>query len=170
MNTELYWIEYSWPGRLAIAARPRGGEWLDDEVSAWRRAGLDVVVSLLTRDESAELELSAEALSCKTKRIQFLSFPIADRGVPISRKAAVDFLKAMEELLGQGKSIAVHCRQGIGRSALIAAALLVMSGERPESAFQRVSAARGIAVPETAEQRAWVEDFARKILSPTIKK
>jgi len=170
MKTELYWIEDSWAGRLAIAARPRGGDWLDDETIAWQCAGVAQVVSLLTSDESADLDLTGEAEHCKARGISFLSFPIADRGVPSSRKSTFEFLKSIESALGQGKRIAIHCRQGIGRSALIAAALLVMAGVTPEAAFQRISAARGYPVPETAEQRAWVVEFAREIAIPTITK
>lgn len=170
MPTELFWIEGSWPGRLAIAARPRGGDWLDDEVRGWRRAGLEVIVSLLTRDECADLELSAEAESCKSEGMQFLSFPIDDRGVPTSRKATFDFLKGLENSLQEGKSIAIHCRQGIGRSALITAALLVMSGATAEAALPRVSVARGCPVPETSEQVAWVARFANEFTTPVAGK
>src|SRR5436309_9794359 len=35
----LYWINDPWPGKLALAARPRGGDWLPDEVADWKRAG-----------------------------------------------------------------------------------------------------------------------------------
>jgi len=28
MLTELHWVDGPWPGRLAVAARPRGGDWL----------------------------------------------------------------------------------------------------------------------------------------------
>jgi hypothetical protein len=30
----LYWIEGPWTGRLAISARPRGWDWLQDDVAA----------------------------------------------------------------------------------------------------------------------------------------
>ena len=50
MSPDLYWIVGPWRGRLAIAARPRGGDWLDDELSGWRQAGIDVVVSLLENE------------------------------------------------------------------------------------------------------------------------
>jgi predicted protein tyrosine phosphatase len=65
-------------------------------------------------------------------------------------------LKDLSRLLASGKNIGVHCRQGIGRSALITTSLLVLSGLSPELAFQRVGAARGCEVPETPEQRDWV--------------
>ena len=163
MTTDLYRIEGPWQGRLALLARPRGGDWLEDEVRAWRRAGVDVIVSLLTSEEIAELGLAQEAALCQANGMQFLSFPIVDRGVPSSRTATVDFVKKLDSLLAQGKSVAVHCRQGIGRSALVAACLLVLSGVSPEVAFRRVSMARGCSVPETSEQRSWVMEFAREL-------
>jgi hypothetical protein len=42
---------------LAIVLRPRGGDWLDDEVDRIKRAGVDVLVSMLQADEAAELGL-----------------------------------------------------------------------------------------------------------------
>ena len=36
MHTELYWIPGPWLGRLAIMPRPRGGDWLEDEIRSWR--------------------------------------------------------------------------------------------------------------------------------------
>jgi hypothetical protein len=47
MIARIHWIELPLTGRLAIAARPRAGDWLVDEVAAWRAAGIDLVVSLL---------------------------------------------------------------------------------------------------------------------------
>ena len=63
--TQLYWITGPWAGRLAISARPRGGDWLEDEISAWQRAGVDTVVSLLTIDEERDLALEREALASR---------------------------------------------------------------------------------------------------------
>jgi len=162
MRTELYWIEGPWLGRLAISSRPRGGDWLEDEIRSWQRAGLEVVVSLLTSDEIADLDLTQEAKLCQDHGLQFISFPIVDRSVPASRKAVADFVSKLEEALAEGKRLMIRCRQGIGRSALIVACLLVSSGVDPETAFYQISAARGVAVPETPEQRKWVKDFSRE--------
>ncbi len=54
----------------------------------------------------------------------------------------------------------MHCRQGIGRSGLVAARLLAKKGTSPGAAIEMVSAARGLAVPETAEQREWIDRYA----------
>lgn len=56
--------------------------------------------------------------------------------------------------------VLVHCRQGIGRSGLVAARLLAKKGTSPGAAIEMVSAARGLAVPETAEQREWIDRYA----------
>ena len=72
MTTKLYWIEGPWPGRLAILPRPRGGEWLEDEVQSWQQSGLDVVLSLLTHEEIADLALTREAELCQAQGVQFL--------------------------------------------------------------------------------------------------
>src|SRR5882672_1326245 len=116
MRTELYWIEGPWPGRLAIMPRPRGGDWLEDEVRSWRRSGVDVVVSLLTHDEIAELTLDDEEELCLTNGMKFLSFPITDRSVPMSKEATLELVTKLAEYLTDGKNIAIHCRQGIGRA------------------------------------------------------
>jgi protein-tyrosine phosphatase len=150
---------------LAITPRPRGGDWLEDEIQSWRRSAIDMVVSLLTSEEVAELSLADEADLCRANNIQFFSFPITDGGVPSSREAFSDFVAKLAEQLAVGKNIAVHCRQGIGRSALVAIGLLVLSGMEPEAAIQRVSAARGCPVPETSEQRRWGADFAKSLMT-----
>ncbi len=159
MNTGVYWIEGPWQGRLAVSPRPRGGEWLEDEIRAWSQLGIDVVVSLLAQDEIKELYLNEEAELCRTRNISYISFPIEDRNVPISRSEAVNLICELHLLLSKGHCIVIHCRGGIGRSGLLAGSLLVVSGIEPEIAIRRVSDARGFSVPETAEQIRWVKDF-----------
>jgi protein-tyrosine phosphatase len=61
--------------------------------------------------------------------------------------------------LAEGKAVGVHCRAGIGRSSLIAAALLIQNGVSPETAFLTIQEARGCPVPDTVEQRNWVERY-----------
>ncbi len=86
MKPNVYWITGPWPGKLAILARPRGADWLDDEVIGWKDAGLDVVVSLLTPSEYSELGLNDEDQIVTRNGLTFVSFPIADYSVPTSRK------------------------------------------------------------------------------------
>ena len=150
MKAAPYWIEGPWPGRLAILPRPRGGDWLEDEVRAWRSAGINTVVSTLTSDEIAELDLGEEAELCQANGVEWIAFPVEDRGLP-SPTGAAELVGRLEGKLAKGKGIAIHCRQGVGRSALIAASVLIAAGVEAEAAWRKVSAARGCPVPDTAE-------------------
>ncbi len=73
-------------------------------------------------------------------------------------------IKDLDLALKVGKNIAVHCRQGIGRSSLISASLLIAGGANPESAWEHISQSRGRAVPDTEEQYAWVKSFESIVL------
>ena len=160
MKTEVYWVPGPWRGSLGIVPRPRGGDWLQDEVRSWRGAGLDVVVSLLTSDEEAELGLQQEAELAQREGIELRAFPIPDYGVPSSKADFARFLEGLDTALKTGKNVGIHCRQGIGRSSLLIAAVLVSAGIQPAEAFRRISKARGREVPDTDEQRRWVSQLA----------
>ncbi|HVS21230.1 MAG TPA: protein-tyrosine phosphatase family protein [Pyrinomonadaceae bacterium] len=145
------------------------GDWLTDEVRAWKQAGFDIMVSLLTKDESDELGLADEAHLSRVHGLQFCNFPIPDLGVPKSSAAARELIDKLNGALAAGKNVGIHCRQGIGRSGLVAASLLVDSGVDPETAFRQVSAARGLPVPETSDQRDWVLELARESAASLVK-
>lgn len=160
MKVEFYWVDGPWPGKLAVSPRPRGGDWLEDEIAAWHRSGIDSVVSLLTSDEEQSLDLKREAVAAKAQKMNFISYPIPDLQVPGSPTELSSLLEQMNADLSAGKSVLIHCRQGIGRSGLVAACLLTTKGLDPASAVKRVSKARGLQVPETREQRQWIDHYA----------
>jgi protein-tyrosine phosphatase len=162
MRVEIYWIGGVRNGRLAVMPRPRGGDWLEDEVRSLRASGVDVLVSLLTREEVVKLDLVDEPACCAASGIEFVTFPIPDRDVPGSAPDALAIVRKLSALLTAGKGVAVHCRQGVGRSALVAVSVLAALGDSPEGAFERVAAARGRPVPDTVEQRAWVLSFVER--------
>lgn len=160
MLTRIFWIECEGPGRLAILSRP-AADWMPDEVSAWRLAGVDTVVSLLEPDEVAELGLGTQPQSCRAEGVAFLSFPVSDRGVPESSSEALQLAERLAAEIRGGGTVGVRCRAGIGRSAVVAACVLAGLGVPTDAAFELIEAARGVAVPDTPEQREWVRMTAR---------
>ena len=107
MKPTLFVIERDGPGRLATMACPRGGDWLDDEVEALQTEGVDVLVSVLTNSELAELQLSAEPELARQAGLTYISFPIPDRGAP-EGAAATDLAGQLEERLTGGEFIVVN--------------------------------------------------------------
>jgi protein-tyrosine phosphatase len=160
MLDELRWIKEIAPHRLAITPRPRGGDWLAGDIAAWRAAGVDAVVSLIDGAEERELELEQESLLCRTYGVEFVSFPIKDRGIPSSPDAAAALVDWVVADLRRGLGVAIHCRAGIGRSGLVAGCVLHALGQPFESVFPILSRARGLPVPDTDAQVQWVRRFA----------
>lgn len=139
--------------------RPRGGEWLDDDIRFLSFQHTDMLVSLLTDSECVALNLMDEEASCHQHGMIYVSFPILDRQVPSLTMATMTVIRQIATSLMQGKHIAIHCRMGIGRSAMIAASALALTGVAPAHAFEAITTARKCPVPDTAEQRAWVDEF-----------
>lgn len=137
------------------------GEWLQDDLSFYLDIGVDHVVSLLETDEQSELGLSAEGLVCVEVGLTFTSFPIPDRDIPTSDNFQSLVTKLAEEL-GNGTSVGVHCRAGIGRSGLVTCCILKTIGLDSATAIRLVSEARGLAVPDTQTQINFINSYSRK--------
>jgi protein-tyrosine phosphatase len=155
MKTQLYTVPIAGGGSVSIMARPRGGDWIEDEMTAARASGVDVVVSALTEDEVRELELEGEEQAAQAAGVSFRSMPIPDRGVPSMEMGVATLLSQLAAAVHEGRHVAVHCRMGIGRSSMIAAILLALQGEDVDAVFQRLQAIRGSPIPDTEEQRSW---------------
>jgi protein-tyrosine phosphatase len=98
-----------------------------------------------------------EAEACEAQGIQFLSFPIEDRGTPRDVAATSMLVAQLHRAAMAGGGIVIHCRAGIGRSGLIAASVLLNEGLSPSEAFSLISKARRVPVPDTEEQIRWVQ-------------
>src|SRR5262249_51981280 len=129
-------------GMLAITPRPRGGDWLEVDVAALSAGGVNILVSLLESEESAELGLDDELGCCAAHDIKFLSLPVPDLGAPLDSTGFVQVATNLARLLREGKHVAVHCRQSVGRSGLLAVSVAVASGVELVEALEIVSKAR----------------------------
>lgn len=154
--SQVYWVTSVGSGRLGLMPHPEGGGRLAREVRELKEDGVDRLVSLQTAGEARRFGLAEEASACAQAGIAFESFPIEDRDLPDELEPTIAFLKELIVRLHQGESIAIHCQAGVGRSGLMTAGLLVLTGSPPEEAIARVSEARQHPIPDTAPQRKWI--------------
>ena len=153
---KIYWIEELPKGHLGMMGRPKGGDWLNEEIHKLKTMGVSTLVSLLVPGEIRELALSNELEYCHEHGIKLINFPIPDRGLPDSKiefKALVDRL---DESLKAAHRVVIHCRMGIGRTAMLCAALLLRQGYDAGHVFGVLAKYRGVSVPDTNAQLEWV--------------
>jgi hypothetical protein len=150
----LYWIRGFTDGHLAIMPAPQP-EVLERAILHWKEEAVDIVVSLMERAEVPGL-VEAEGELCDEVGLEFLWFPIRDGSVPVSASAFHGLISKLGDAVAMGKSVAIHCRAGIGRSALVAAGVLNYLHIDTEAALNMVAEARKLEVPQTEEQRQWI--------------
>ena len=153
---DVFWISGNDAPPLAIVLRPRGDDWLEDEMRRMKHNGIDTVVSMLEPQEASSLGLAEEAAEAKHAGLQFVSFPVPDRDVPRDIPAFRKFVSNLAEHLKQGKHIGIHCRASIGRATIASACTLIHLGWNPQKALSAIEQTRGVNVPDTPEQAAWI--------------
>lgn len=165
MKSEIYWIkeEVIASGKLGTMARPRGNDWLEDEIKWLKTQDVHIVVSMLENSESYELGLQKEADLCKTHGIDFINFPIIDIHTPNNESQFVELISSLNASIKKGKHVVAHCRMGIGRSSLVAAGVLIQNGLNADNVFSTISEYRKLKVPDTKEQEEWMKSMENKI-------
>ena len=163
MKAEVHWLEGLFDGRrLAIMPRPRGGDWLEGEIRSLKDQGVNVLVSMLTAEENEELGLIEEPAAARAALMTFVSLPVEDRSIPPDDDAILRLADRLLGYLRRRLGVAVHCRAGIGRSAMLVACVLMKMGTTADQAIDLVAAARGCRVPDKDEQRHWIERIHRQ--------
>jgi protein-tyrosine phosphatase len=155
-SSEIFWIDGNPPPGLAIVLRPRGGDWLEDELLRMKRAGITTLVSLLEDEEALELGLGEERKLATTVGLTYLQYPIPDRHTPPDSAGFRQFVKILTKRLQAGERMGIHCRGSIGRASITTSCALIHLGWNPEKALAAIEAARGCTIPDTPEQRDWI--------------
>ncbi len=137
-------------------ARPRGDDWLEDEINHLKNNEVGVLVSLLERDEIYDLKLDSEEHICRTKNITYIHFPIPDRDIPKQNGDTDKLISTLTKKIDEGQSVVIHCRMGIGRSSIIAASVLLKYKLKAKDIIENISSIRGLKVPDTDEQLSWL--------------
>lgn len=152
--TPLYEIPTPLPGTLFIGPQPSFDE-LDGFTlfGDLAQKGLSLVVDLC--DLSQQHPLEKDFVS-KTG-LNYLHFPIQDYNIPDDDQKAMEVVDLVAVVLQSGKGVFIHCKGGIGRSSLLACAILLKLGYQPDKATSIVGNGRGKQVPETPVQRQWID-------------
>jgi protein-tyrosine phosphatase len=158
MNSVL-WIGETSPSQLAIVLRPRGGDGLQADLAIARDAGVDILVSLLTREDSEELGLLDEGKIAQQLGMRFISYPILDRCTPADTASFRRLIADLRDQVRAGKKVGAHCRGCIGRATVLLAAVMIALGWKASDALRRIERARGFPVPDTPEQLEWILNF-----------
>lgn len=158
MISEVYWINEEVIGEklLGTMARPRGNDWLIDEIRSLKNGNVDTLISLLDSSEEYELGLSKEREICKEMNIEFINFPIKDVSVPQNESAFIELVNKLSLQVKDENRIVMHCRMGIGRASMLAAAIMIKLGMKEEIVFDKISEYRKLKVPDTEEQKKWI--------------
>jgi ADP-ribosyl-[dinitrogen reductase] hydrolase len=85
------------------------------------------------------------------RRVEHLREPIVDHGVPASRETMARILAMIDGALESGHTVYLHCRAGIGRSAMAAGCWLAERSGDAEQALRDLAACW----PQAAQSRQW---------------
>jgi protein-tyrosine phosphatase len=158
MYTKIYWIhQFDNGAQLGIMPRPRGDDWLEEEIVKLKKQNIGVWVSLMEPHEASELGLRNQASLCHRHNLEFINFPIVDRGIPEKGNKVDQLINQLSLKILGGETVVIHCRMGIGRSSIIAASILLQYGFKTEQILQKITSARGLKVPDTEQQVQWLK-------------
>jgi protein-tyrosine phosphatase len=158
----VFWVHGEPSAPLAIVLCPRGGRRLREALGAFKRGGVETLVSLLGEDEAKWLDLSQEGPLAEKLGMQFVSFPLPDHDIPPDKDAFRAFAADLARRLRSGEQIGVHCLGSIGRSTITVACALIELGWEPQAALDAIEAARGCPVPDLKEQEEWILGYKER--------
>lgn len=156
MTPKMYYVQKVGLGYLAVMAKPMCGSVIEEQFSGLAELGIMQIVSLLETAEQDELGLANEKELCNKNNIKFISYPIQDHHLPISVQEFSQVTKTICLEITEGMNTVIHCHAGIGRTGMVAVGVLLHAAVEATEAFQIISKARGVQMPETEQQYNWV--------------
>lgn len=165
MAVSIYIIDQIGRGSFAVMARPGSDSSVAEDIADIAAQGYHRVASLLADDEAQLLGLETEKQQVEQASMAFDQFTIVDMQLPHSLQAFARFSRELYQRVNSGEHVVVHCRAGIGRSGITAAAVLLHHGMPAEDAFAQISRNRGLAVPDTQEQYDWIVSNQTEIVT-----
>lgn len=167
MKPEIYQIKSIGKGSLFAMAKPVADDFMEQQFVNLANEKINRIVSLMEIDEASKAGLEEELRLTEKHRMEFVSFPIRDRGMPDSITEFSKFTRGLYDDIASGLNTVVHCYAGIGRTGMVSAAVLLHDGFQPEQAFQHISLKRGVSVPDTQQQIDWIVNNRDTIVNLT---
>lgn len=133
---------------------------LEEALLALKQAGASGVITLMPDSELSANGAEQIAQRCQALDLAWYHLPVADEQVPLedfgqgwkaSRPAILEHLRA-------GRSLAIHCKGGSGRTGLIAARILIETGIPRTQAITLVQALRPKAIQHPVHIN-WISQF-----------
>ncbi|WP_455231238.1 cyclin-dependent kinase inhibitor 3 family protein [Geopseudomonas aromaticivorans] len=148
-------------GRLIFTPCPGSKDTsLASALDTLKAAGAEALITLMPVSELEQNQAAELPALCAARSLEWFHLPVADEQVPLDDFAAA-WAQARERigsLLGEGRSIAIHCKGGSGRTGLIAARILIDRGLSRAEAVALVQALRPKAIQHPAHV-AWLAQF-----------
>ncbi len=165
MISQIHWINEDKIGekRIGTMARPRGNDWLEDEIRGLKSRGVSCLVSMLESSEEWELGLEDEEATCKKWELDFINFPIKDVNTPKNEDEFIRLATDLANRIKEDETVVIHCRMGIGRASILTAAVMIRLGYEGKGIFEIISKYRGVQVPDTEEQKNWILSIEDKL-------
>jgi hypothetical protein len=152
----LYPVDVPTPGRLSLSGMPTESSAREAVLDGFRPCGVDVVVSTLRAD------LPGHGRGSGPAGVEFIVFPI-ETGRPPRGPAFDTVVANVIARLRAGSSVALVCRTGAERGAVVAAAVCVQLGLSPETAWSHVEQSRRVPLAISPVQRVWLDRYARRV-------
>lgn len=123
-----------------------------DALQSLKTGGADALVTLLPDTEIDALAVSGLGEDAKQQGLVWFQLPIEDDEEPARafHQAWEAQKAALFEFFNAGKTLAIHCRGGSGRTGLMAAILLLESGESWNEIHRLIQSARPKALTHPA--------------------
>ena len=144
---------------------PAGQTWardLDADLIRLRdHFGVTTVACLLNDAELRSLKVRDYADVVRSHNVQYVNLPMIEMAAPDDFHEAAAFIDDLRRRVDEaGEVLAVHCKGGIGRAGLVAACVLLATGQmaRADEAIAEVRRRRCKTAVETSRQ----EDFVAK--------
>jgi ADP-ribosylglycohydrolase len=162
-----YWVL---PGRLLVGEHPgsRSRAQSMERLRRFLEAGVTCFIDLTEPGEAPAYEMLLPFETPLGQRVEYLREPIMDHGVPADRETMGRILTMLDGALDTGHLVYLHCRAGIGRSAMSAGCWLAERNaaggagalEELAVAWQQAAQSRHWPqVPETEEQAEFVRSW-----------